>query len=101
MLIKALELPLIKICENSGISGEVVINNIKEKPDGFGYNAKTEKYVDMISDGVVDTTLAMTEALKNASSIASMVLTTDCTITNIPEETSGGLVASPVGMLPA
>ena len=55
----------------------------------------------MISDGVVDTTLAMTEALKNASSIASMVLTTDCTITNIPEETSGGLVASPVGMLPA
>lgn len=101
MLIKALELPLIKICENSGVNGEVVINNIKDKPDGFGYNAKTEKYVDMISDGVVDTTLAMTEALKNASSIASMVLTTDCTITNIPEETSGGLVASPVGMLPA
>ena len=99
ILLKAVEAPLKRIVENADINGDVVINNIISNGKvGYGYNVKTDKYVDMIKDGVLDTTLGIASALMNASSAAGMLLTTDCVITNIPEEEKSPLIAQPMMM---
>ena len=99
ILLKAVEAPLKRIVENADINGDVVLNNIISNGKvGYGYNVKTDKYVDMIKDGVLDTTLGIASALMNASSAAGMLLTTDCVITNIPEEEKSPLIAQPMMM---
>ena len=82
---RAIEEPLRQIVQNAGLEGSVVVNKVKEGKDAFGYNAKTDTYEDLIKAGVIDTAKVTRTALKNASSIASMILTTDCVITEKKE----------------
>ena len=82
---RAIEEPLRQIVQNAGLEGSVVVNKVKEGKDGFGYNAKTDTYEDLIKAGVIDPAKVTRTALKNASSIASMILTTDCVITEKKE----------------
>lgn len=87
ILISAVAEPLRQIAENVGVNGDVVLNNIAtENKPGYGFNAKTGKYGDMISSGIIDTTKAIKSALINAASCAGMLLMTECAITTIPEE---------------
>ncbi len=87
IVLKALEEPLRQIAKNAGVEGSVIINRIKnENKIDFGYNARTEEYVDMISAGIVDPTKVTRSALQNAASVAAMGLTTESLVTDIKEE---------------
>mgnify|MGYP004647245973 CR=1 FL=1 len=89
IVLKALEEPLRQIAKNAGVEGSVIINRIKnENKIDFGYDARTEKYVDMIPAGIVDPTKVTRSALQNAASVAAMVLTTESLVTDIKEEKS-------------
>ena len=88
IVLKALEAPVRQIAENSGYEGSVIVDTIlKSKKVGYGFNAATEKYVDMVKTGIVDPTKVTRSALQNASSIASIVLTTEAVVVDIKEET--------------
>ncbi len=96
IVLKALEAPLRQIAKNSGVEGSVIINKIKdENKSGFGYNARTEEYVDMISAGIVDPTKVTRSALQNAASVAAMVLTTESLVTDIKEEKAPAMPVDP------
>ncbi|WP_405342810.1 chaperonin GroEL [Fibrobacter sp.] len=82
---RAIEEPLRQIVTNAGLEGSVIVNKVKEGKDSFGYNAKTDSYEDLIKAGVIDPAKVTRTALKNAASIASMILTTDCVITEKKE----------------
>ncbi len=82
---RAIEEPLRQIAANAGVEGSVIINKIREGKGDFGYNARTDKYVNMFEDGVIDPTKVSRVALENAASVAGMFLTTECAITDIPE----------------
>jgi chaperonin GroEL len=84
---KAIEEPLRWIATNAGQEGSIVVARVKEaKNAGEGYNAATDKYEDMVSAGVIDPTKVVRSALQNASSIASLLLTTEALVCDIPEE---------------
>ncbi len=82
---RAIEEPLRQIAANAGVEGSVIINKIREGKGDFGYNARTDKYVNMFEDGVIDPTKVTRVALEKAASEAEMFLTTECAITDIPE----------------
>ena len=84
---KAIEEPLRQIAENAGVDGAVIIQKIKEGKGDFGYNARTDEYVNMFEAGVIDPTKVARVALENAASVAGMFLTTECGIVDIPEPT--------------
>ena len=83
---RAIEEPLRQIAENAGVEGSVIIQKIREGKGDFGYNARTEEYVNMFEAGVIDPTKVSRIALENAASVAGMFLTTECAITDIPEK---------------
>lgn len=83
---RALEEPLRQIVENAGLEGAVIIEKVKEGENDFGYNARTEQFENLFESGVIDPTKVTRTALENAASIASMLLTTECVITDEPEE---------------
>ncbi len=83
---RALEEPLRQIVENAGIEGSVVVQKVKEGKDDFGFNARTEQYENLFASGVIDPTKVTRVALENAASIAAMLLTTECVVTEIKEE---------------
>jgi chaperonin GroEL len=83
---KALEAPLATIAHNSGVSGAVAVAEVLEHPDGFGFDANTGEYVDMVKAGIIDPTKVTRTALENAASIAALMLTTETMVTEIPEE---------------
>ena len=82
---KAIEVPLRQIATNAGVDASVIINKIKEGKGDFGYNARTDEYVNMYEAGVIDPTKVVRVALENAASVAGMFLTTECGIVDIPE----------------
>jgi chaperonin GroEL len=84
---RSLEEPLRQIVINAGLEGSVVVNKVKEGSDFFGFNARTEVYEDLLKAGVIDPTKVARIALENAASIASMLLTTECVLAEIKEET--------------
>jgi chaperonin GroEL len=87
MIVKrALEEPLRQIVENAGLDGAVVAQKVKEGKDDFGYNARTEKYENLLKSGVIDPTKVSRVALENAASIAGMLLTTECVLATHKEE---------------
>ena len=86
IILKALEEPVRQIAKNAGLEGAVILENVKNKEEGIGFNAATEKYVDMKKEGIVDPTKVTRSALQNASSIAGMFLTTESVITDKPEK---------------
>lgn len=83
---RAIEEPLRTIVENAGSEGSVVIQKVKEGKDDFGYNARTDKYENLLSAGVIDPTKVARVALENAASVAGMFLTTECVIADKKEE---------------
>ena len=85
IVLKALEEPAWQIAKNAGLEGSVIVDKVKSYDTGKGYNALTEEYVDMISAGIVDPVKVTRSALQNAASVASMVLTTESLVTDIPE----------------
>jgi chaperonin GroEL len=86
ILRRALEEPLRQIAINAGRDGSVVVAGVRRSPRGFGFNALTGEYVDMVKAGIIDPVKVTRSALQNAVSIAGMVLSTDTLITDIPEE---------------
>jgi chaperonin GroEL len=87
---RAIEEPLRQICENAGIEGSIIVQKVKEGKGDFGYNARTDKFENLIGAGVIDPTKVSRVALENAASIASMLLTTECVLADDPEEASAG-----------
>ena len=86
----ALEAPLRTIAFNCGVEGSVVVLKVKEAKGAMGFNARTEEYEDLKKAGVIDPTKVTRIALENASSIAGMILTTECVIADKPEKKEGG-----------
>ncbi len=83
---RALEEPLRQIAINAGMEGSVVVNAVREGKAGFGLNALTEEYVDLVAAGVVDPVKVTRSAIENAASIASLILTTEVVATEIKEK---------------
>ena len=94
---RAVEEPLRQIVANAGGEGAVVVNKIREGKGAFGYNARTEVFEDLFKAGVIDPTKVSRIALENAASIGSMLLTTECVITDEVEEDGGGAGMPPMG----
>ena len=90
---RAVEEPLRQIVENAGLEGSVVVNEVKNGKGDYGYNARTEKYENLFQSGVIDPAKVTRVALENAASIAGMLLTTECVLCDIKEETP----AAPAG----
>ena len=83
---RAIEEPLRQIAHNAGVDGSVIVQKIREGKGDFGYNARTDEYVNMFEAGVIDPTKVARVALENAASVAGMFLTTECGIVDIPEK---------------
>src|SRR5206468_12584334 len=94
---RAIEEPLRQICENAGIEGSIVVQKVKEGTADFGYNARTDKYENLIAAGVIDPTKVGRVALENAASIAAMLLTTECVLADEPEDEKSGAGMPPMG----
>lgn len=86
IIARAIEEPLRQIAQNAGVDGSVIIQKIRENKGDFGYNARTDEYVNMFEAGVIDPTKVSRVALENAASVAGMFLTTECGIVDIPEK---------------
>ncbi|WKV09787.1 chaperonin GroEL [Thermoanaerobacterium sp. CMT5567-10] len=87
IVLRALEEPVRQIARNAGVDGSVIIEKIKESKDpSFGYDAYKEDFVDMLKAGIVDPTKVTRSALQNAASVASMILTTEAVVADIPEK---------------
>ncbi|MFA6604010.1 MAG: chaperonin GroEL [Patescibacteria group bacterium] len=92
----ALQEPVRLIAENSGVNGEVVLDKVKNSQEvSFGYDAATGEYGDLVKAGIVDPTKVVRSALQNAASIASLLLTTECVVTDIPEKKEEGSHGAP------
>jgi len=99
---RAIEHPLKQLCANAGVDGGVVVKEVLAGKGSFGYNVATDKFEDLVKAGVVDPTKVTRTALQNASSVAGLLLTTECMITEIPEKkeapAAGGHGHGPGGM---
>ena len=84
---RAIEEPLRQIVANAGMEGSVIVNKVREGKNDFGFNAKTEEFENMMKAGIIDPAKVVRVALQHASSVAGMLLTTECVISDIPEET--------------
>ena len=88
---RAIEAPLRQIAENSGVDGSVVAGKIRESNDvTFGFNAQTEEYGDLVAMGVIDPVKVVRSALQNAASVAALLITTECSISEAPKKESAG-----------
>ena len=97
IVLKALEEPVRQIAENAGLEGSVIVNKILASKKNVGFNALSEKYVDMLKEGIVDPTKVTRSALQNAASVAAMVLTTESLVADIKEPETP-MPAAPGGM---
>lgn len=93
IIVKALEEPVRQIAINAGLEGSVIVENVKNAEVGIGFDALSEKYVNMLENGIVDPTKVTRSALQNASSVASMVLTTEAAVADVTKD-------EPVGQMP-
>lgn len=82
---KALEAPIRQIAENAGKEGAVIIEEVRKREKGVGYNAATDEYVDMVKSGIIDPLKVTRSALQNAASVAALVLTTEAAVVDLPE----------------
>jgi chaperonin GroEL len=95
---RAIEEPLRQIAFNAGQEASVIVNKVKEGKADFGYNAKTESFGNMFEQGIIDPTKVTRVALENASSVAGMLLTTEATISEIPNDNADAAAAAAAGM---
>jgi chaperonin GroEL len=91
IVLRALEEPLRQIAENGGLEGSVVVEKVRGKKPGEGFNAATGEYGDLVKAGVIDPTMVTRSALQNAASIAKNILTTECVVAEIPEKEPAGM----------
>ena len=98
IIVKALEEPVRQIAINAGLEGSVIVENVKNAEVGIGFDALSEKYVNMLENGIVDPTKVTRSALQNASSVASMVLTTEAAVADVTKDEPMGQI--PGGMNP-
>ncbi len=94
---RALEEPLRQLVINAGVDGSVVVQRVKSEKKNVGYDVNTEKFVDMLDAGIIDPTKVTRCALQNAASIASLLLTTEALVTDIPEKERSGMPSMPPG----
>ena len=94
IITRALESPLRTIVENAGGEGSVVVSKVLDGKDSFGYDAKSDKYVDLFKSGIIDPKKVTRIALENAASVAGMILTTECALVDIKDDTPA---APPMG----
>ena len=100
IVLKALESPLYHIAVNAGLDGSVIVNKVKESKMGVGFNAYTEQYVDMVTDGILDPAKVTRSALQNATSVASSFLTTEAAVATIKEPIPAAPAGNPgMGMM--
>lgn len=92
---RAVEEPLRMIVENAGLEGSVIVNEVKNGKDDYGYNARSEKFENLFASGVIDPAKVTRVALENAASIAGMLLTTECVLCDIKEEQPAAPAANP------
>ncbi len=83
---RALEEPIRQIVENAGVEGSIVVQKVREGSGAYGFNAETEEYEDLMTSGIIDPTKVTRIALQNAASIAGLMVTTECMVTEIPEK---------------
>ncbi len=95
---RAIEEPLRQIATNAGVEGSIVVMKVKEGDKFFGYNAAKDEYCDMMEAGIIDPKKVTRCALQNASSVAGLLLTTECMITDIPEKKADAPAAAAPGM---
>ena len=101
IVLRALEEPLRQIAFNAGLEGSVIVDKIKNQDDvNFGYDAAKNEYGDMVAKGIIDPTKVTRSALQNAASIASMLLTTESIVTDIPEEKAPAMPGGAPGGMP-
>ena len=87
---RAMEEPARRIAMNAGHDGSVVVGKVREGKDGFGFNAATEEYGDLVKQGVIDPTMVVRTALQNAASVAGLLLTTEAMVAEKPKKKAGG-----------
>jgi chaperonin GroEL len=89
---RAIEEPLRQIAANAGVEGSIVVDRVRNSKDGFGYNAATDTYEDLVKAGVIDPTKVVRTALQNAASVSGLMLTTEALIAELPkdEKPAGG-----------
>lgn len=97
IIVRALEEPVRQIAENAGHEGSVVVSEVKKQKAGYGFDVKSEKYVDMIAEGIVDPAKVTRSAIQNAASASAMLLTTEVGIVDIKEENPSMPAAMPGG----
>ena len=95
---RALEEPLRQIAENGGVDGSIIVQKVKEGNGNYGYNARLDKFQNMLVAGVIDPTKVTKTALVNAASIAGLILTTDCSIAQIPKKDESAPASGMGGM---
>jgi chaperonin GroEL len=95
---KSLEEPLRQIANNAGVEGSVIVNRVKEEKGNFGFNAATGEFGDMVSFGVIDPAKVTKSALRNAASVAAMMLTTEAIICDLPEDKKAAPMGGGPGM---
>ena len=95
---KAIEEPLRQIISNAGGEGSVVVAKIRDEQGDFGYNAKTDEYVNMLDAGIIDPTKVTRVALENAASVAGMLVTTEAVVFDLPSDNDGGMPGGMPGM---
>jgi chaperonin GroEL len=95
IILRAIEEPMRWIAANAGHEGSIVVQRVKDMTDQEGFNAQTEQYENLVQAGVIDPTMVVRSALQNAASIASLLLTTEAVISQIPEKQKNG--AMPAG----
>ena len=99
IVMRALEEPVRQIATNAGLEGSVIVDKIKNSDDSnFGYDAAKNEYGDMVVKGIIDPTKVTRSAIQNAASIASLLLTTESIVTDVPEEKGAAMPAAPGGM---
>ncbi|MBI3264746.1 MAG: chaperonin GroEL [Acidobacteria bacterium] len=94
---RAIEEPMRWIASNAGLEGSIVVQKVKDLKEAWGYNAQTDKYEDLVDAGVIDPTKVVRTALQNAASIASLLLTTEALVSEIPEEKKEASAGGPGG----
>jgi len=95
ILYRALEHPIRQIALNAGVEGSIVVAKVRDGKGGFGYNAQTDEYEDLVKAGVIDPTKVVRSALQNAASIAGLLLTTEAVVVDMPEAEGAGGAGMP------
>ena len=95
---RAIEEPVRQIAENAGVEGSVIVNELRKKDKGIGYDALNGKYVDMVKVGIIDPTKVTRTAIQNAASITAMLLTTEVAVADLPEENAPAMPPMGGGM---